>query len=79
MAAVVAPRGGHVASGGIQLRRATSVVTHAKRSKSAIPRAEPEADVPTPLTEEQLSSLPPEMLEKDIWAGDETFFKMRCA
>ena len=53
--------------GGSSATRGRLVVTRAK--KSAIPRVEPEVDAPTPLTEEQLNSLPPEMLEKDIWAG----------
>ena len=53
--------------GGSSATRGRLVVTRAK--KSAIPRVEPEVDAPTPLTEAQLNSLPPEMLEKDIWAG----------
>lgn len=48
--------------------RAAALVTRAK--KSAIPRVEePAAEEATPLTEAQLNSLPPEMLEKDIWVG----------
>ena len=49
------------------------MVARARKSKSAIRMvtpADPEEDAPTPLTEAQMNSLPPEMLEKDLWDGE---------
>ena len=54
-------------------RRGSAVVTMAKKSKSAIrvvTPGEPEPESPTPLTEEQMNSLPPEMKEKDMWDAE---------
>ena len=51
-------------------RRGTSVVTQAKKSKSAIKVVTPAApapEAPTPLTESQLNSVPPELMKRDIW------------
>lgn len=54
-------------------QRGAGVVTHAKKSKSAIKvvtPAEPEPEAPTPLTDEQLNSVPPEMMQRDIWDAE---------
>jgi len=48
-------------------------VTYAKKSKSAIKVVSPakkEVEAPTPLSDAQLNSLPPEMMAKDIWDED---------
>jgi hypothetical protein len=50
------------------------VVPQAKNNKSAIkvvtPKA-PEPEAPTPLTDAQLNSVPPEMLERDFWDAED--------
>ena len=47
------------------------MVPRAKKSAiKVVTPAEPEPEAPTPLTEEQLNSVPPEMLERDIWDAE---------
>lgn len=69
-ARLVAPRD---TSSHLSARRGFTVVARARKSKSAIRMvtpADPEENAPTPLTEAQMNSLPPEMLEKDLWDGE---------
>ena len=56
---------------GSPVSRGATVVPRAKKSAiKVVTPAEPEPEAPTPLTDEQLNSLPPEMLERDIWDAE---------